>query len=72
MLQSTYSQLGTDVLGETVGPIIKKSQEDAALAVTAWPIKMGPIGCSETSKTRNLRRVTSRKNEDLIYTVAGD
>jgi len=71
MLQSNDSQLETDVLGETVGPIVKQSQEDTALPATAWPLKMGLIGCSETSITTNLRRVTSRKSEELIYAVAG-
>jgi hypothetical protein len=31
---------------------------------------MGPIGCSETSVTVNLRCVTSQKNEDLNYIAA--
>ena len=35
MLQSNDSQLETDVLGETVGPIVKQSQEDTALPATA-------------------------------------
>jgi len=38
--------------------------------VTAWPLKMGPIGCTETSVTTNLRCVTSQKSEDIIYTAA--
>jgi hypothetical protein len=37
---------------------------------TALPLKMGPIGCPETSVTINLRRVTSQKGEYLIYTAA--
>jgi hypothetical protein len=32
---------------------------------TAWPLKMGPIGCYKTSVTTNLRCVTSQKSEYL-------
>jgi PHD/YefM family antitoxin component YafN of YafNO toxin-antitoxin module len=31
---------------------------------------MGPLGCSETSVTTDLRCVTSQKSEDLIYVAA--
>jgi hypothetical protein len=34
--------------------------------VTAWPLKMGPMGCPETSVTTNQLCVTSQQNEDLI------
>ena len=73
MLQSTDSQLGTDVSGETVGPIFK-SQTVArrySSSRNTWSLKMGPMGSTETSIITNLRRVTSRKSEYLIYTVAG-
>jgi hypothetical protein len=36
---------------------------------TAWPLKMGSIGCPETLVTTNPRSVTSQKSDDLIYTV---
>jgi len=38
--------------------------------VTAWTLKMGPIGCTETSVTASLRCVTSEKSEDIICTAA--
>ena len=31
----------------------------------AWPLKMEPVGCPETSVTTNLRGVISQKSEDL-------
>jgi len=37
---------------------------------TAWPLKMGPVGCSETSVTTNLRCVIFQKSENLIYSTA--
>jgi len=39
-------------------------------ALTLWPLKMGPIGCPETSLTTNQRCVTFQKKDDLIYTAA--
>ena len=33
-------------------------------------LKMGSIGCPETSVTTNLRCATSQKSEDFTYTVA--
>ena len=37
---------------------------------TAWPLKMGPIGCTETSVITNLCCVTSLKSKCLIHTAA--
>ena len=34
------------------------------------PLNMEPIGCTETSVVANLRCVTSKKREDVIYTVS--
>jgi len=33
------------------------------------PLKMGPIGCPETSVTLSVRCVTSQKRADFIYTM---
>jgi len=38
-------------------------------SLTAWALKIGPIGCSETSSTTNLPCVRSKKREGLIYTA---
>jgi hypothetical protein len=40
------------------------------LGVIAGPLKMGPMGCIETSVTTSLRCVTSQKSEDIVYTAA--
>ena len=37
--------------------------------IIAGPLKMGPIGCTETSVTTSLRCVTSQKSEDIVYTA---
>ena len=37
--------------------------------MTAWPFKMGDMGCPETSVTTDLRCVTSHKDEELITIV---
>jgi len=40
---------------------------------TCWNdrfLEMGPIGCTETSATTNLRRLTFPTSEDLIYITA--
>ena len=53
-----------------------------SLSVPSWPLKMGPIGCSETSVTNHQstlrtipkeRRhyVPSRKSDDIMYTAVG-
>jgi hypothetical protein len=39
-------------------------------SVTAWPWKMGPISCPESSVTTNKRCITFQKREDLNYTMA--
>ena len=35
----------------------------------AWPLKMGPIACPETSVTTKILCVKSQKTEDPIYTA---
>jgi hypothetical protein len=35
---------------------------------TCWPLKVGPVGCLETSVTTDIRCVTCQESEDLIYT----
>lgn len=50
--------LVTYVPGQLIGLIFKNQafQEDTSL--NAWPLKIGPIGCGETSVTNHLRCVT--------------
>jgi len=36
-------------------------------SVPSWPLKMGTVGCLETSETTNLRCVTTQKWGDLVY-----
>jgi hypothetical protein len=36
---------------------------------TVGPLKMGPIGCSETSLTINLRCITFQRSDGLMYTA---
>jgi hypothetical protein len=62
MLHSVDRKLATDVSGQPIGPIFKGQ--------AAWLLKMGPIGCPETSINTNLRCVTSQKGGDLNYTTA--
>ena len=57
----------TDVAGtvQPTGPILK--------CLGAWPLKMGPIGCPETSVRRyqsRPRKIPAKKSADLIYTAA--
>jgi hypothetical protein len=52
----------TGVSGQTVGPNLKGLFHD--------PLKMGPIGCPETSVTTILGCETSQKTDDLIYRAA--
>jgi len=52
-------------LEQTIGPIFN------AQAFQARPLKVGPIGCPETSVTINLRCVIFQKSGDLIYTTGG-
>jgi hypothetical protein len=33
-----------------------------------WPLKVGPIGCPETSVTTHLLCITAQKREGIIYT----
>ena len=56
-----YRSVVTDVSGQPISP-------------SAWPLKMCPVGCPETSVTTNtnLRSATSQKSADLneYYTVS--
>jgi hypothetical protein len=38
---------------------------------TAWPLKVGPIGCAETSVNKYQLCLKSQMSKDLNYTVAG-
>jgi len=50
MLSSVDWLLVTDVVGQPKGPIFKRP---------AWPLKMGPTSCHETSVNNNPRWVKS-------------
>jgi hypothetical protein len=41
----------TDVSRQPIGPIFKGQAVQEESSCTAWPLKMGPIGCLETSVT---------------------
>jgi hypothetical protein len=43
---------------------------DSLYLFTAWPLKMRPTFCPETSVSTTLRYVTSQKSEYLMYTAA--
>jgi hypothetical protein len=59
----------TDVSGPPVRSIFKWQAVQSAHE-NAWLLTMGPIGCSETSVTTNLRCLRSQKSECPIYTAA--
>jgi hypothetical protein len=54
MLRGVYWWLVTDVSGQPIGLVFKGQ-------TNAWPLKMGPILCPETSVNTHLRCVTLQK-----------
>ena len=57
----------------TIAPIFKGQAVKKIGLLEPWiagSLKMGPIGCPETSVTTNLHWVISQMNEDLIYQAA--
>jgi len=57
----------TDVSGRLIGPTFKSQagQKDSSWA--AWPLKLRPTACPETSVTTNHRCVASQKMENLKF-----
>jgi len=53
--------------GATNGSHPQESSSPTNSSWTAWPLKVVPTGCSETSVTTNLRCVTSPKCWRLLY-----
>jgi len=52
VLRNVIWELVAEVSGQTSGPIFKgQSIQEEILGWTAWPLKMGPIGCPKTSVT---------------------
>ena len=70
MLRSVDWYLVTDVSRQPIGPIFKGQAVQEDSSCTVWPLKIGPIGCLETSVNTNLRCITSQRSEYLIYTAA--
>jgi hypothetical protein len=64
-----HVSFANECVGTKVMPPSFSSKYGAGSKAT-WPLKMGPIGCPETSATISLRCVTSHKSEFLIYTPA--
>jgi hypothetical protein len=62
ILRAVEWYLVTEVSGQPICPIFKDQAIQEAL-------KMGLIGCPETSVTINLHCVTSQKGENLILCV---
>ena len=56
--------LGTDLSRQAICTIFQ-----GQTVWTAWHLKMGSVGCPETSVTKKLRCVTYQKSEEFIYTV---
>jgi hypothetical protein len=66
MLSTANWQLITHASRKYIGPVIKgQAVEEICLT-----LNLEQTGCPETSVTTNLLCVTSKKNEDLIYTAA--
>jgi hypothetical protein len=51
MLHREDWYLVTEVSGQRIGPVFKGQAVGLYLSWIAWPLKMGPIGCPETSVT---------------------
>jgi len=65
MLSSANWQLITHASRKHIGSIIKgQAVEEVCLT-----LNLEPRGCPETPVTTNILYVTSKKNEDLIYTA---
>jgi hypothetical protein len=59
----------TDVSGQPIvivhkGRAVQECIDEEWRYITAWPLKMGPLGCPETSVTTNLHYVTIYQNNE--------
>ena len=73
MLRNNEWLLLTNVSKQPIGHISnnQERQEGICICWTAWPLKMGPIGCPETSVINNhssLRNILEER--DLRYIAA--
>ena len=71
ILRSVEWQFLTDVSGQPVGPIFKGQavqEEFLHYSWTAWPLKIGPISCAETSVPNyhsTLRKIPEERRSHL-------